>query len=275
MRAGLHRTRLNLGSPKVSCSRDGAGKLRHVEHMCEPVGLGRRLKAAPTHADLKELAQKYLASAGVVAGYDIEHCQVHLDTQGEIRAAGIAAGMGNEAEKDALRLAEIKSLDDDTVLTVSQSYAGLEVWQAGLSLSIHHLQRDGELVVTSSRSTLQSHMDLEAELGSRLPGTGDNYTPEKMGTAELAQALGVDADAVKSIESSRLLIYKYRPGERLDAGSSLRAAPLVRYVPRGLLPLRKVPTSIRPGEHHVVTELLFTTSVPAPAGDGEKTGQGG
>ena len=131
MRAGLHRTRLNLGSPKVSCSRDGEGRLRHVEHMCEPVGLGRRLKAAPTHADLKELAQKYLGSAGVAAGYDIEHCQVHLDTQHEMRVEGIAGGIGSEAEKNALRLAEIKSLDSDSVLTVSQSYAGLEVWQAG------------------------------------------------------------------------------------------------------------------------------------------------
>ena len=241
MRAGLHRTRLNLGSPKVSCSRDGEGRLRHVEHMCEPVGLGRRLKAAPTHADLKELAQKYLGSAGVAAGYDIEHCQVHLNMQHEVRAAGTANGMGSEAEKNALRLAEIKSLDGDSVLTVSQSYAGLEVWQAGLSLSIHHMERDGELVVTSSRSTLQSQGDLEVELGSRLPGTDDSYTPEKMGTAELAQALGIDADAVKSIESSRLLIYKYKPEERLDSGSSLRAAPLVRYVPRGLFPLRKVP----------------------------------
>src|SRR6478609_5255948 len=181
MRAGLHRTRLNLGSPKVSCSRDGDGRLRHVEHMCEPVGLGRRLKAAPTHADLKELAQKYLGSASVAAGYDIEHCQVHLDTEHKLRVAGIAGGMENEGEKNALRLAEIKSLDDDSVLTVSQSYAGLEVWQAGLSLSIHHTQHDGELVVTSSRSTLQSQGDLEAELGSRLPGPDDSYTPEKMG----------------------------------------------------------------------------------------------
>ena len=224
MRAGLHRTRLNLGSPKVSCSRDGEGRLRRVEHMCEPVGLGRRLKAAPTHADLKELAQKYLGSAGVAAGYDIEHCQVHLDTQREMRVEGIAGGIGRERREERPSSGRDKSLDGDSVLTVSQSYAGLEVWQAGLSLSIHHKERDGELVVTSSRSTLQLQGDLEAELGSSLPGTDDSYTPEKMGTAELAQALGVDADAVKSIESSRLLIYKYKPDDRLDWAQSTRCA---------------------------------------------------
>ena len=114
MRAGLHPTRLDLRSPKVSCSRDGEGKLRHVEHMCEPVGLGRRLKAAPTHADLKELAQKYLASAGVVAGYEIEQCQVPLDTQREKRAAGIAPGMRDGAGKEDPRRAETKCPGDET-----------------------------------------------------------------------------------------------------------------------------------------------------------------
>ena len=120
---------------------------------------------------------------------------------------------------------------------------------------------------------LQSQGDLEVELGSRLPGTDGSYTPEKMGTAELAQALGLDADAVKSIESSRLLIYKYKPEDRLDSGSSLRAAPLVRYVPRGLFPLRKVPKSVRPGEHQVVNEVLFTTSVPAPRAEERRQGK--
>jgi hypothetical protein len=271
MCASPHPVALNFKSPEISCSRDLEGNVRHIEHTQQPVGLGRRLEGAPAQGDLEELARKYIDSVKGADGYNIEPYPVYLDTAGSpegtderqspaagARARGVAEAHGPRIE---LRLAEVKALGNETILTMSQSFAGIEVWRAGLSLSIHHLPDSGELVVTSSHSTLHAHKNMEAEPTLRLPTEQDRFTPDRLGRDELATALRIEPSAIKNIESKRLLVYKYDPKGREARSINLRTAPLASYIPPGLLPLRRVPRKIKADSHYTVTEVLFTTQV--------------
>jgi hypothetical protein len=99
------------------------------------------------------------------------------------------------------------------------------------------------LRVVSSASTLDLDVQVEPPPPETLPRfTGDDRL-------ELAGALGLDDDAAQRlvINGTRLLVYRYDPGQRLDPAVARQPGGQVLRGSLPILPLPPVPDGIEPG----------------------------
>lgn len=226
-------------TPNVDVERDAQGVIRHLRHLQEPyVSTGL---AAPTP---RAMAMDYVRDAATI--YGIDHSLL----------SDLGKQVGKELieEGSQLRFAEEKSLMGTTVVSYVQTYFGLPIWEAGVSVTL----QDKPLRVTSSQSTV--HFDVQVQK----PGPSAKFMSARISPAKLAQAPGLkETDTRPKINSTRLLIYRYDPAMRFDPESAsgkqdeigLQGGPPT-------LPLPPVPRTIKAGTHYVVMEVLFTLALP-------------
>jgi hypothetical protein len=132
-------------------------------------------------------------------------------------------------EGSRLRLREEKSLRGSHVVAYGQTYLGLPVWEAGVSIRM----QANPLQVVSSQSTAHLKVDLKlptvANKGEREPDLkkveelavqGEKQAKENLN--ELAKRAKAK---VRKITSTRTLIYRYDPELRIDRAANPRLAP--------------------------------------------------
>jgi hypothetical protein len=155
-------------------------------------------------------------------------------------------------EETRLRFLEQKRIVNATVIGYQQTYLGLPVWEAIVTVRLH----EDPLRVTSSVSAI--HHDVKV----KKPLSRAKYMPGRPAVTALLRALVEQAKGkLVKISDARLLIYRYDPAARLDpeAGEERPKGVLQGRIPT--LPVKPVPRTIRSGQHYVVTEALFTTAL--------------
>jgi hypothetical protein len=93
------------------------------------------------------------------------------------------------------------------------------------------------------------------------PGVAGKLPTEKVTPMSLASALNLGADfqgTLPEINQAKLLIYTYDPAQRIDPEVKANAGHDGIQGGPPTLPLPPVPESIKPGEHYVVNDVLFT-----------------
>ena len=237
-------------TPNVRLSRDGQGIVRQLIHLQEPYAPGGGAVATP-----KALSAAYLHDTARL--YDLD--PKWLATLGE--------AVANEVKKEGtqVRFRESKALQNSTVITYQQTFAGLPVWSAHLDVRIH----DTPLRVTSSTSF--THHDVKATP----PSANARFVPGRRETQALLRRYVTQAKGrIVKATDERLIVYRYEAEARFDYESH-EGTPDVRRQPRAnvrarvadytvgvpTLPLPAVPKSITDGRHYVVNEVLFTTAL--------------
>lgn len=240
----------------VQVNRDDDGNVLQLEHFQQPVvavaagraGFAENVEAAagaPTVAAAtpQALAEQYLREVGPIYGLD------------DALLPGVSAAFAGDGAAPAqaadgkLVLAEEKEILGTTVVSYQQTYDGLPVWEAGVSVTM----QDAPLRVTASQNSV--HTGLAVSAGSL--GEDPMVT-----SAALRAALGIGKEAELTINGTpRRLIYAYDPDRRFDPESHTEPGTALQE-PAPTLPLPAVPEGLVPGQHYVVTEVLFTFALP-------------
>ena len=222
-------------TPNVHIRRDRADIVRHLRHLQAPYSA----TPAPTP---RALAAAYLRDVAEIYNIDAPL----LTTLGE------RVGWELKDESTRLRLVEEKTIQQTTVVSYQQTHLGVPVWDARLTVRV---QRD-PFRVTSSESTL--HYGIKVE---RPKGTARYRPGSRNVTALLQRVVAAAKGKLTKVTGMRPLVYQYDPDARIDPeATEKRAEAMQGGVP--LLPLPRVPRTIRAGRYYVVTEALFTTALP-------------
>ena len=222
-------------SPNVHVGRDENGRVRILRHPGEPFTQESAGLIAPS---ARELADEYVRQVYGLYGIDQEEV---ADLGGEVSPEPLQEG-------PRLKFGEEKTVLDTTVVSYAQTYLGLPVWQAALEVRLY----GDPPRVASSDSTLHPDIDATPPPGDGLAALND--------PASLRDALGLDEATARglTINSTRMLVYRYDPNDRLDPTGGepgLQGGP-------PLLPLPPVPDTIEPQRHYVVREVMFTLPRP-------------
>ena len=243
----------------VHADRNEKGNVQHLEHLQQPFVAGSAEDLAALEVDSgvpfspaatpQGLAQQYLRAVAPVYGI-----QSMLPDQDNTAALTAAAEEDEESAGGKLELAEEKELMGTTTVSYQQTYNQVPVWEAGVSVTI----LPEPMRVTASQSTV--HPDVSLPSAEELEGS--HYVPEAITPDVMAALLGltVRRKPALTLNGTRQLIYRYDPDQRIDpaarvtSGEALEAAPPTLSLP-------PVPATITPGQHYLVTEVLFTLPV--------------
>jgi hypothetical protein len=180
-----------LPSSRVYINRNNDGVVRELLHLDEPW-----VSNAPTPT---LTASAYLATFGNLLNIqptELSHISAKPSTD-----------LTNDLNE--YRLLSEKSVFDTTTFTLQQTYFGLPVWEAGVSVHI----KNGPARVLSSQAT--SHTDIQVQR----PDQEQVRRALAISETELATHLGVGQQTTSQfplpkIDSRRLVIYQYRAGKR-------------------------------------------------------------
>jgi len=236
----------------VHIDRDEQGQVQHLEHFQQPFVAADAEGLAALTADAtasvvsaatpQALAEQYLQQVAPVYGIN----ENMLSGHGEAALTAEGAGAGSKLE-----LTEEKEMMGTTIISYQQTYDGLPVWEAGVSVTI----QPEPMRVTASQSSV--HQEVSLPQADTL-NDGGAYGPDAITQNVLKQVLGVAKKPV--INGKSRLVYRYEPKKRIDPeaqsspGGELQEGPPT-------LPLPPVSNAINPGQHYVVTEALFTLPV--------------
>jgi zinc metalloprotease ZmpB len=248
----------------VRVERDDSGNVQHLEHFQQPfVAAATSAEAAAaaeagvpaaTATDAQALAREYLRQVAPIYGLR----ESELPDDGDAALSGAAAAPAAAPVGSKLRLTAQKEVLDTTTITYQQTYDGIPVWEAGTSVTI----QPAPMRVTASQSSVHRDIVLPAEDAL---ARGD-HSPDSMTPDVVKRLLGVPADAPLVINGKpRLVIYQYDPEKRTDPSAQMPAGEMLHGGPPTLA-LPPLLETIFPGQHYIVTEVLFTLPV---AGHGE------
>jgi zinc metalloprotease ZmpB len=243
----------------VQVNRDEQGMVQHLEHFQQPfVAVNTEtLAAAAADANVpfvsaatpQALAEQYLREVAPIYGID----QAMLPDQGGADAlTGDDTGAGRAAGSK-LVLTQEKEVMGTTTISYQQTYEGLPVWEAGVSVTI----LPAPMRVTASQSSIHQDVSLPSEDALESSST---YEPEAIKPEKLKQLLRLSKGKPTINGTPRELIYRFSPNQRLDPEAQTAPTETLQGGPP-TLPLPPVPDTIAPGQHYVVTEVLFTLPV--------------
>src|SRR5215208_5185606 len=237
----------------VHVAEDDQGNIRHLEHFLRPFVASNTVPAdsrqaaaleatdAPSTVALtpQALAQQYLQEVAPV--YQFDPNMLPESGGAEARLAEPAAGK--------LELTEENELMGTTTISYQQTYRGLPVWEAGISVTI----QPQPMRVTASQSSVHSDLSLPEDALGAVPV----YRPEGITASVLKTLLGLTNGDTPTINGTRQLIYRYDPNQRYDPEAGASSTEALQGSPP-TLDLPPVPATIRSGQHYPVTEALFT-----------------
>jgi zinc metalloprotease ZmpB len=232
-------------TPDVHLRRDSEGRVRQLQHIAKPYTPQAVALAAAAPSTPRALAEEYLRDIGPI-----------LDLAPPV-TSNFAAEMAAHPTPDAnqLRFKEEKSNENSTTVSYAQTVLGLPIWNAGVSVQM----QTQPLQVTGAHNAL--HYGVE-QLAT--PPVNARYLPNRIDPDALRALLQL-APTIPApvVNSTRLLIYRYEPAQRLDPQIDAHAGSGGFQPPDfPSLPLPAVPGDIVPDHHYVVSEVLFTLSLP-------------
>lgn len=221
-------------TPNVTVVSEANGRVRELEHLQQPFGAedSGLATAAPiqlANQYLRDVAHIYQIGTAMLAGLESDASPVLADGP------------------PGLRQAHQSSAGGAMVVVYAQTALGVDVWEAGVAVNL--LSRPWR--VTSSRSTL--HDDVKVQL----PDPKAGYLGGRVTAALLARQLGIKGGV--RIQGTRVLIYRYDPGTRVDFEPGQAPPQQIGLLPspHPSLPVKSVPRTFVAGDHYVVTEALF------------------
>ncbi len=245
----------------VKIDKDEQGKVQVLDHLQEPfvaaesgemgdVGLNEIAgitASTPPATTPQGLAEQYLREVAPLYGID------------QNMLAGAGTGTGSEtfalnaatASPDGeLQLAEEKEILGTTTVSYQQTFAGLPIWKAGVSVTI----LPEPMRVTASQSSV--HHDINVPVDSM---NLDAATPKSIKAEDLGKLLGIKKN-YPEITGTRRLIYQYDSERRIDPEVLTPGTESFESGPP-TLPLPPLPAEIVSGQHYIVNEVLFTLPV--------------
>jgi zinc metalloprotease ZmpB len=236
----------------VNVELDNDGQVQHLEHVQKPFVAS---SAEAFMADEPEtsgfantaqnLANQYLREVADVYG-------LHDDMLPGGGDANLLLADEPSSTGSKLEPTEPKEILGTTTVAYQQTYGGLPVWEAGLSVTI----QPNPMRVTASQSSVHHDVTVPpADALDESAGPNPTISPER-----LKQLLG-SPDGELVINGQSQLIYRYDPAQRIDPAATNPSNEALQGGPP-TLPLPPVPETITAGQHYVVTEVLFT--LPAP-----------
>jgi len=235
----------------VKIKRDSNGVVRQVYHPRQAYTVEMFAAAssldAPSLRDrltIREIADQYVRE--VLPVYQL------ASDMADNLTAEVAEEVVQEGSK--LKLAEEKTIRDQATVSYAQTYLGLPVWEAGLSVRI----RNHPLSVTSSHSSVHTNIEVEP------PAPDAAYMPQRINTEVLASLLGLEENQSRPvINTKQLLIYQYDADNRGNGwGEPEESDETQMHVSAPKLTPPPVTSSIESGRHYVVVEVLFTLIFP-------------
>lgn len=234
-------------NPNVILRQDPKEKVRIISHLQAPYTAGDGLIGTP-----QSLGINYLSEVADI--YELQTKE--LNNLGLAPLKKLNPKLGNE-----LRFLNEKKVHGTTTLEYAQTYFGLPIWQAGVAVTVHKTP----MRVSSSVSSL--HYDVKvAEPKSPKLEVGLDLK-KASGTNSFNKVFGIKGESLKKeskrpkINSTRQLIYRYDSINRkaIDVHEDFEGKKHAKSLD---LPLPPVSKSIKAGEHYIVTEVLFTYTVP-------------
>jgi hypothetical protein len=217
--------------------RDAAGVARALSHASRYV-----LTEAPTP---QAAARAYLDRYGELLGLQQDQLQrLSLPPEQDLSGGGIE-----------FRLSSEKHQFDLVTVTFYQTYFGLPVWEAGLSITM----KDKPFRVVGAQTT--RHPDLEL----KRPSAQAIARSRKLDPATIAKSLGFASgppdDSSFNVDRQRLMIFRYERAKRTrTSGKPPKDAGVFQTDDPGL-PLPPVDSSIQEGRHYVVDAVYFRLDV--------------
>jgi hypothetical protein len=220
--------------------KDTAGMVRELLHIQKPF-----IAEAATPQALSATYVQAMVSRFAIRPEEI--AELNLPPADRIERAGIE-----------YRLAEQKRIMDTSTLEYVQTYAGIRVWQAGLTVQVKH---DPLRVISSQFTGLPG-------ISVRLPSRRVVAQMEKLDSGGVAGVFGISADAALAavaaplqLKSTRLWIYKF------DENARAPHIPQQFYgnedeKSRHTLPMPELPGTIRDGDFYLVREIVFSYGLP-------------
>ncbi|WP_409188745.1 hypothetical protein [Bradyrhizobium sp. RDM4] len=155
------------------------------------------------------------------------------------------------ADEVEYRLLGEKHQFDLTTVAFYQTYFGLPVWEAGLSITM----KENPLRIIGAQTT--RHLDPKVKPPS-LQAVARSRVLESQ---TLARSLGLDGEPAQDssfgIDHQRLMVYQYEPARRTRSASPPPQDVVALQSTDPSLPLLPVDRSIRKGEHYVVSAVYF------------------
>ena len=191
-------------NPDVHVDRDASGRVVQLRHMRQAYSID---EAGLEHATAGEIAEHYVREVAGVYGIPLE----------ETETLSAPVTRTPAAEPTLLKESEQRAVLDTTVVNYQQTHFGLPVWNSNFTVVV----AGDPPTVVSSNSTLHDYVDVAGLTPVDLAGL-DDFSP-----TTLREAIGVN-DALGSeyaFNGSRLLVYQYDPGERVDPAAGPTVAP--------------------------------------------------
>ncbi|HUT92303.1 MAG TPA: hypothetical protein VMY37_22605 [Thermoguttaceae bacterium] len=224
----------------VDALRDPQRIVRQLRHFDRPFTADEANLVAPTP---KSLADAYVRAVAGAISLD----KAWIGEIGPFEKSALAD------EGNQVKFFEQKRLGGATTVSYVQTLSGLRVWQGGMAVTV----LNAPLRVVSSTNSFHGAFDVKMPDDAAFPLQG-------IDAARLAKALQLEdryRETPPRINGTELLVYQYDSANRVDPESRRdeRARGLEAGPPT--LPLPNVPDAVRPGEHRVVAEVLFTLPV--------------
>jgi zinc metalloprotease ZmpB len=218
----------------------GAKPLRHLNHNALPLAATRGTAVGSAVAYLADQAEYYRLSED-----DLSHLPSPLTPHRQPVAEGIS-----------YRLETEKTAGSMTAVVFGQTYGGLPVWEAGLSVTLDLARRR----ILASVSTAFDAIKL----------TIPKKWPGPIGLPAVEKALGLGASRSRRrkplrIESERTLVYRFEARKRTLQPLASNNQPAGAAPPGEafVLPLAPLPQSIKDGAFYFVRELIFHYPLPS------------
>ncbi len=234
--------------------RNSDGVVRSIGHFQRPFPI-------EGEDDPRRIAGEYLRELAEVFGFDEEYLAA-LDQELSDRPTG---------DPTRLVLTSVRELPGSTVVGFTQTVRGLPVWRAGVTVRV---ALDPARVLSVSNTT---HGPIEVSVPNlearTVPDRLDVRTLSEIVETQLLPAVEV-ADGFEEIvrrvsrrvriNASRLLVYRYSHEDRLHSGRGKYDPKDHRHVldyQGNRLVFPRLPDQVIDGEHHVVTEVLWTAGL--------------
>ena len=197
-----------------------------------------------------DLADEYVRTVGKYYGFENR----------EMTSLGESITGDPKNEKSKLKRDSQKESLESIVITYQQTFRGLPVWNAYFNVIVSGTPPQ----VIASNSTVMRDVEIESSL--RIPeirNLAKSLIPET-----LEDVLGVSNDAGEdfSINSSRLIVYRFESDERYDrlaqVNDSTTASGWGAPTSTPFLQLPDVDSKIENGKYYIVREVLFSLILP-------------
>ncbi|KST69496.1 hypothetical protein [Mastigocoleus testarum] len=239
-------------TPNVSVKRNNNGIVRQLYHPRQPYTVRRF--AADRSLDASLSADVEIAPRVIAEQYVREVLPAYqLDSE---LSADLNAAVAEEViqEESRLKFLEEKVTRNQVTVSYAQTYMGLLVWEAGLTVRM----RNHPLSVTSSQSAVHTEIEVEP------PPSDAQYMPEHINADILANLLALEANKPRpEVNSKRLLIYQYNADDRGNGYGEPEEndETQVQVAAPKLIP-PPIPSHFQSGQYYIVVEVLFTLNDP-------------